>query len=138
MNCYIDTSVVLASLLGQKSDFDSWNKIEYAFSSRLLLVECHRVLDRYRLSGEIGDKDLAEIKLNLRAFIRGVTLISISEAILERAAEPFSTVVGTLDAIHLSTALLWIDQNKKRGKEGQFLFLTYDEQLKIAAQASGI
>ena len=43
------------------------------------------------------------------------------------------TTLGTLGAIHLATALLWIEQ------EGEPLkFLTHDVELAIAAKASGL
>lgn len=139
MNCYIDSSVVLSSLLGQHVRFTDWNKITYAFSSMLLQVECHRVLDRYRLLGELNDRELSDIKLNLQIFLKGITLYGISTEILERAGEPFSTAVGTLDAIHLSTALLWKKENKSGHMQSDDLFfLSYDEQLNTAVMASGI
>lgn len=43
----------------------------------------------------------------LRLVLAAVDLIDVSRAVLRRASEPFPTPLGTLDAIHLSTALLW-------------------------------
>ena len=143
MICYVDSSVVLSGLLNQSNHFSDWTKITYAFSSMLLQVECHRVLDRYRLLGELNDQELSDIKLNLQIFLRGITLYEISTKILERASEPFSTAVGTLDAIHLSTALLWRKENTLKQKSESsdptdLLFLSYDEQLNTAVRACGI
>ncbi len=98
----------------------------------LLLVECHRVLDRCRLEGILSDAEIAELKQNLRAFIRGITLCSVDDSIVTRASEPFATVVGSLDAIHLSTALLWQEEEKE-----ELAFLTFDLQLEVAASACG-
>jgi predicted nucleic acid-binding protein len=47
--------------------------------------------------------------------------------VLTRAAGPMPTVVGSLDAIHLATAL-----------EPGFVLLTHDKQLARAARASGL
>ena len=141
MNCYIDSSILLSSLLGQSKQFTNWSNITYAFSSMLLHVECHRVLDRHRLLGEINDQELSDIKLNLQTFLKGITLFEISNKILERASEPFATALGTLDAIHLSTAILWKKEKIKKQKSSDstdLLFLSYDEQLNTAVQASGI
>lgn len=52
---------------------------------------------------------------------------------LARAAQPFPTTLGTLDAIHLSTALLW------RERTGEALTLaTHDGALALGARAFGL
>lgn len=43
------------------------------------------------------------------------------------------TELGTLDAIHLATALLW-----KESEGGELLMATHDRALAIAAQAHGL
>jgi hypothetical protein len=53
--------------------------------------------------------------------------------ILERAAQPLPTVLGTLDAIHLSTALLWQEVEAEAVS-----FATHDLALARAAQACGL
>jgi len=59
--------------------------------------------------------------------------VPLSRAVLNRAADPFPTVLGTLDAIHLASALLWIEE------KGEALTLvTHDQQLAIAARACGL
>jgi len=55
----------------------------------------------------------------------------MSEAILNRAAEAFPTIIATLDAIHLATALYI------RDAVGLDAFLTHDTQLATAAMAMG-
>ena len=133
MICYIDTSVVLRSIFGHREQFQNWKEIKKGLSSELLTVECHRVIDRYRLQGELDDKQVSEIKVSLTAFLRGLTLYQITGKILERASLPFPTVIGTLDAIHLSTALRWKEKHKE-----ELHILSFDEQLRIAAQAMGL
>jgi hypothetical protein len=59
-------------------------------------------------------------------------LIPISSGILQRAAEPFPTLLKTLDAIHLATALNWAGQTQE-----PVTILTHDRPLSIAASACG-
>jgi len=59
--------------------------------------------------------------------------VPVSDKILIRAAEPFPTVLGTLDAIHLPTLL---QIRKNLGLE--LTLLTHDDQLARAALASGV
>jgi hypothetical protein len=52
----------------------------------------------------------------------------------KRAAESFPTVIGTLDALHLSTALAWRDMDLPEG----IVLSTYDLQMATCARALGI
>ena len=51
--------------------------------------------------------------------------------VLARAADPFPTMVGSLDAIHLASALLIRDDFEDLG------FATHDQGLGTAARATG-
>jgi len=53
--------------------------------------------------------------------------------VLERAAQPMPTESGTLDAIHLATALLWKEMTK-----GDLVMATHDGALALGAQAHGL
>jgi hypothetical protein len=53
--------------------------------------------------------------------------------VLSRAAQPFPTPLGTLDAVHLATALLW---RETRGED--LVMATHDRDLALAARASGL
>ena len=55
----------------------------------------------------------------------------VTERIFQRASETFPTVVGTLDAIHLATALAI------REIENLDYLLTHDSQLGTAARSLG-
>ena len=134
MNCYIDSSVVLSALFGQRGVFAKhWRKISEGASSELLVVECNRVIDRYRLQGELDDDGIAAVKSALNHFVSGITLFSLERRILELASHSFPTVVGTLDAIHLSTALIWKNSIKK-----DIVLFSNDTRLCTAAKALGI
>jgi hypothetical protein len=59
-------------------------------------------------------------------------IVELDRAILARASEPFATVIGTLDALHLATALRWEEsQNTK------LVMATHDSALAMAARAHG-
>jgi len=58
-----------------------------------------------------------------------VSLVQFSEAVLDRAREPFPAPVRTLDALHLSTALFVLSNGQK------LELATYDERMRAAARA---
>ena len=66
------------------------------------------------------------------SLINSLELIEIDSTVLERAAQPMPTELGTLDAIHLASALLWKDV---AGVEP--VMATHDAALGLAAQAHG-
>lgn len=58
--------------------------------------------------------------------------VDVSPAVLRRAADPFPTPLGTLDAIHLATAILW-----REGRPEAPVLVTHDGQLAMAGRATG-
>ncbi|MCX7037611.1 MAG: hypothetical protein NT005_00455, partial [Spirochaetes bacterium] len=58
----------------------------------------------------------------------------LGPAVKRRAAGPFPTVIGTLDAIHLASAILW----EEAEPNSDFSLLTYDKQLALCARALGV
>jgi predicted nucleic acid-binding protein len=60
-------------------------------------------------------------------------VVELTIPVLARAAQPLPTALGTLDAIHLATALLW-----KERTGADLVMATHDEALAIAARASGL
>ncbi len=133
MKVYLDASVFLGAVLREPGAIENWSDWDLIVSSRLLRTEAFRKLDRLRLQGRFADTELAE-KLNLvRNLITTLEVIPLTPAVLERAASPFPTLLGTLDAIHLASALLWIEDHGE-----PLTLLTYDAELAIAAQACGL
>jgi hypothetical protein len=57
--------------------------------------------------------------------------VPLTDSILQRASEAFPTTVGTLDGLHLASAL------EVREFEELDLLLTHDQQLGIAARSLG-
>ncbi len=60
-------------------------------------------------------------------------VVEITRPVLARVAQPLPTTLGTLDAIHLATALLWQERSG-----ANHVVATHDQALAIAARASGM
>ena len=58
--------------------------------------------------------------------------IEITKAVLARASEPFHSSLGTLDAIHLATAVLHRERSAP-----DLVFATHDSALALAARSHG-
>jgi predicted nucleic acid-binding protein len=131
MTVYIDTSVILRILFREANPVAVWGKWKRAFSSSLWRIEALRTVDRLRLSGDLSDKDVADLVRDIRLVNETLAIYPLLERILQRAGESFPTAVGTLDAIHLATALAI------REVEAIDLLLTHDGQLATAARSVG-
>jgi len=67
------------------------------------------VLDRVRISASLSDIEVARRRATILTLIDSLELIEVDSTVLNRAAQPMPTELGTLDAIHLASALLWKD-----------------------------
>ncbi len=132
MTTYVDSSVVLRIVLGQRGQLGEWKKIRTAVASGLLEVECLRTLDRLRAAGHLSVEDAAARRAAVFRILDGIDLIEVTAAVLHRAAQPMPAPLGTLDAIHLATAGLWRESSNDR-----LTVATHDRALALAAQASG-
>lgn len=130
---FLDTSVVLRRILGEKGAFPGLEKFQKLYASELMRIETLRTIDRLRIQNAWPEKEVALRVRLLTATIAAINIVSIQAPILRRAAEPFPTIVGTLDAIHIATALLAQEQLKK-----PLFFLTHDVRQGISAQAAGL
>lgn len=90
-------------------------------------------LARLRLPFGLSDEDLAERRQTVFRIIDETEVVEPSMVVLDRAARPFPTELGTLDAIHLATALMW-----REAREEEIVMATHDRALGTAAQASGL
>jgi predicted nucleic acid-binding protein len=129
---YLDSSTVLRVLLRQPKPLATWGRWERAYASELLGVEARRVIDRLRLDGALDDDGVAEAHDALGLIEDTIGSIPLSRPVLQRAALPMATVVKTLDAIHLASAMLL---RERRGISP--LFATHDPQQARAARALG-
>jgi predicted nucleic acid-binding protein len=133
MIVYLDSSVVLRVLLDQPGKLSVWGKWDTAYSSELMGVECRRVIDRLRLESIFNDKEIAEAIDQLGRLEKSVKRVRLTRAIIHAAAKSMPTVLKTLDAFHLTTA---IAIRERRAIEP--LFATHDIQQAIAARALGL
>lgn len=131
MSVYLDTSVVLRILLQQPNPIDGWGQWDKAYSSALWRVETFRTIDRLRVIASIDDSQRAELAGQIAVIDESLYVVELDEAVVRRAADAFPTVVGTLDALHLASALL------VREVETIDEFLTHDRQLATAALSVG-
>jgi predicted nucleic acid-binding protein len=132
MRVYLDTSVILRVLLGDAQRTPEWGKWTHAFSSRLWKTEALRTVDRVRLGGKIDDLQVASLRRDIELVDDALHIVPVTEVILARTGESFPTVVGTLDAIHLASALAVRDSG------GLDRLLTHDTQQAIAARSLGL
>lgn len=131
MNVYIDSSVLLRVVLGEPGRLTVWPRITTAVSSELVRLECLRTIDRARVRAGITDDDVARYRADVLEAIDSFTLVALDTVVLARAADPFPTMVGSLDAIHLASALLIREDFDDLG------FATHDQELGTAARATG-
>ena len=133
MIAYIDSSVLLRVALGQPNALPEWRDVERGVSSALITTESLRTLDRVRLRVNLSDIDVARRRATILALINSLELVEIDSSVLDRAAQPMPTELGTLDAIHLASALLWKD-----AVDLDAVMATHDQALGLAAQAHGL
>jgi predicted nucleic acid-binding protein len=131
VKAYIDTSVLLRVVLGEPDPLPQWPVIEMAVGSELTRIEALRTIDRARIRLQLADEEVALRREAVTAVLNGFHIARIGAAVLERAADPFPTLVRTLDAIHLATALLIRVDNE------DLMFATHDRQLATAARSLG-
>ncbi len=132
MTFYVDSSVLLRMALRHRSPLPGWREIGSAVASALVQVECFRTLDRFRLADRLDDSEIFSRREVVQSFLSSIHIVAITEAILTRASEPLPSVLGSVDAIHLATALLW---REERGED--LTFATHDAALGNAARAYG-
>ena len=133
MIAYIDSSVLLRVAIGQANALAEWARVDRGISSALIMTESLRTLDRARLRANLSDIEVARRRSTILAIIDSLELVEIDSVVLDRAAQPMPTELGTLDAIHLASVLLWKDAT---GIEP--VMATHDAALGLAAQAHGL
>jgi predicted nucleic acid-binding protein len=132
MIAYLDASVVLRLVLGEPRQLKEWKRVESGVASALTEVECLRTLDRLSRQKVLSTDDLAERRTAVYRLMEAVELVDVGRSVLRRASEPFPTPLGTLDAIHLATALAWRDAHNEA-----LVLATHDNVLGTAARAMG-
>jgi len=130
---FVDTSIVLRLVLGEEDSYLKLKKYDAVYASELMRVEALRAIDRLRIRSSWTEKEVATYVRLFCAVSAAITFIPLQQPILRRAADSFPTLVKTLDALHLSTAIL-----AQLQLDEQLLFLTHDKKQGLAAQACGM
>ncbi len=133
MIAYVDSSVLLRVILGQPKRLKQWKAIETGVASALVEIECLRTLDRLRLRATISDEDLAVRRETVFRLTEEMEIVEPTFVVLNRAAQPLLIPLGTLDAIHLATAMMW-----REVRDADIVMVTHDQALGTAARASGL
>lgn len=127
----MDSSVLLRVVLGEPGRLRIWSRITGPVASELIRLECLRTIDRARIRLRLGDEEVADRRAAVLEAVETFSLIPVGPRILERAAEPFPTMLGSLDAIHLASALLVRDRFE------DLSVASHDQELAVAARAVG-
>lgn len=132
MIAYIDTSALLRLVLREPGALDDLRSYDALVSSELIAVESARTIDRLRLHGALTVEEAAVRRRAVTDWLEAIDLVLLRPAVLSRASEPLPTALGTLDAIHLATALVW------RERMGVLpTMATHDSALGLAARTFG-
>jgi predicted nucleic acid-binding protein len=129
---YVDTSALLRIVLREPGALDDLRSCDGLVSSELIAVESARTIDRLRLQGALTAEEAATRTRIVNEWLEAVDLVLLRPPVLSRASEPMPMALGTLDAIHLATALTWRD---RRGPLP--VLATHDTALGTAARAFG-
>ena len=132
MTAYIDTSALLRLVLREPGALDDLRSYDGLVASELIAVESARTIDRLRLQGALTMDEAAGRRRAVADWLEAIDLVLLRPPVLSRASEPLPTPLGTLDSIHLATALIW------RDRMGELpTMATHDSALGLAARTFG-
>lgn len=132
MTAYVDSSALMRLVLREPNAIESLGAFDGLVSSELMAVECLRTVDRLRRNGGLTEEQAVQRRRIVMDWLETIDLILLRPPVLSRASDPLPAPLGTLDAIHLATALTW------RERIGRPLVLaTHDGALGAAARAYG-
>ena len=129
MIAYLDSSVLMRIAFVEPEPLAEWVSIKTGITSALTRLETARALDRERLLATRTDTELQDKEREVSDMLQRLTYVQLDEQVLTQAARHLPVALGTLDAIHLASALLF------REAKGPLLFATHDTQLARAARA---
>lgn len=132
MTAYLDTSALLRLVLREPGALEELRSYDELVSSELIAIESARTIDRLRLQGSLTAEEAAARSRLISEWLEAVDLVLVRPPVLSRASEPMPMPLGTLDALHLATALIW------RERIGPVhAIATHDTALGSAARAFG-
>jgi predicted nucleic acid-binding protein len=132
MIAYLDSSLLLRILFKETGAFKELDRFKEVVSSRLLRTECMRVIYRVLADKTITEEFAGAVQQRLRFALKGVSLYSLSDRIWSTAEGSFPSIIGTLDALHLATAV-----ELRESRHHDLVILTHDIQLGKGAASLG-
>ena len=132
MVAYLDSSVLLRHILLGEEPIRHALALPRVVSSELIEIECRRVLHCCRLAGELTDESLAAARERLDAVLAGMDLLEMTKQIKQRAMDPFPVIIRTLDALHVSTALMVADT------VDEIALFSHDRGMNLCARSLGL
>lgn len=110
MTLYAESSAILAWLLDEHSGPDVralLGEATLVLASDLTLIECDRVLHRAAALGDLTEAEAADRRAHLATAAAHWHVLRIGAEVVDRSRLPFpAEPIRTLDAIHLSSALI--------------------------------
>lgn len=132
MTAYVDTSALLRLVLHERNALEELRSCEALVSNEIIAVESRRTIDRLRLRGTLTTEEAVDRLKIVADWLDAIDLVLLRPPVLSRAGDPLPTPLGTLDAIHLATALVWRDR-----MSSLTVIATHDSALALAARAFG-
>jgi len=135
---YVDASVLLRVVLDEPNPLPEWDALEGPVTSVLAEVEALRTIDRAaRKATHPRRKPLTEdlanaARVRLHEVLEMFGRIELEPAMLAQAGR-LAGPLGTLDALHLATALTWQDRAGITA-----MMATHDPELASAAARHGL
>ena len=122
---YLDSSIVLAYLLGERrAPAETFWNLSALVSSRLLEYEVWNRVHAHTLDETYADA--------ARVLLGRVVMLELARPVLARALVPFPLAIRTLDALHLASV------EYLRSQHDDVQLASYDERMLGAARALGI
>jgi predicted nucleic acid-binding protein len=129
---YVDTSALLRIVMREPRALDDLRTYDLLVASELVAVESARTIDRLRIRGSLTTDEAAERLRVINEWLEAIDLVLLRSPVLSRASEPMPMPIGTVDAPHLATALIWRDRIGPLPE-----MATHDTALGSAARAFG-
>lgn len=132
MIAYVDTSALLRVVLREPGVTVDLRACDALVSSELIAVESLRTIDRLRLQGALTMDEAAARRAVVTDWLEAIDLVLLRPPVLSRASDPLPVALGTLDALHLATAIIWRERMQQ-----SLVMATHDGNLALAARAFG-
>lgn len=132
MKAYLDSSAILRKLLGEPGALEELEEVTLGITSQVSRLECFRTFDRLIGHAAISSEEFAGLRALCIRLMSKLEIIPLSEQVISLAESSFSVPVGTLDSLHLASAILW-----RKNSQEQISFFTHDKELALAAVSQG-